>query len=352
MSGLVNGIRAIGEPASAKAPASDKAMELIGISKTFGGNAPLLGRAGRWLGLASGSAVLHAIDEVSLHVAHGEVVGLVGESGCGKSTIGRIAAGIMQPSAGHVQIDGRDVASMSRADARRAKLKAQMIFQDPSSSLNPRMTIGAIIGEAPRAHGLMPADRAAREAYVDERMTQVGIDPSRKRAYPHELSGGQRQRVGIARALAVDPDFLICDESVAALDVSVQAQILNLFMELRHKLGLSYLFISHDLGVVQHIADRVAVMYLGRVIEEGPAAEIFQEPNHPYTRGLLAGIPRIDGEGRFNPIKGELPSPMRRPTGCHFHPRCPHAFARCREERPALVEISPGRRSACHLNDG
>jgi peptide/nickel transport system ATP-binding protein len=331
--------------------APDKVVELLDISKTFGGRDQMLGKVGKWMGIASSPAVLHAIDQVSLHVTRGEVVGLVGESGCGKSTIGRIAAGIMIPSTGTVRHGGQHVAELGKVEARRAKLKAQMIFQDPSSSLNPRMNIGEIIGEAPRSHGLMPAGQAARQAYLDECLTQVGLDPSRKSAYPHELSGGQRQRVGIARALAVNPDFLICDESVAALDVSVQAQILNLFMDLRRKLGLSYLFISHDLGVVQHIADRVAVMYLGRIIEEGPATEIFETPNHPYTQGLLAGIPRIDGGGQFKPIKGELPSPMNRPTGCHFHPRCPHALARCREDRPELSEIAPGRRSACHLND-
>ena len=295
--------------------------------------------------------VVHAVDNVSLQIAEGEVVGLVGESGCGKSTLGRVVAGVHAPSAGRVLWRGRDIESLSGAERREATLKIQMIFQDPMSSLNPRMRVRDIVGEAPRVHGLVSSGEVAD--YVDRMLLRVGLDPSYKSRYPHQFSGGQRQRIGIARALAVQPDFLVCDESIAALDVSIQAQVLNLFMDLREDLGLTYLFISHDLGVVEHLADRVVIMYLGRVVESAPAAELFADPNHPYARALLEEVPRIDTRKRvFQPVKGEIPSPLSPPPGCHFHPRCPHAKPRCREEAPALREIAPGRVSACHLNDG
>jgi peptide/nickel transport system ATP-binding protein len=212
------------------------------------------------------------------------------------------------------------------------------------------MRIGDIVGEAPRVHGLVT--KAELAGTVDAMLARVGLDPAFRDRYPHQLSGGQRARVGIARALAVQPEFLVCDEPVAALDVSIQAQVLNLFMRLRGELGLAYLFISHDLGVVEHIADRVVVLYLGRIIETAPTRELFAAPNHPYTRALLANAPRLTtGKRPFTPIAGELPSPFAPPTGCHFHPRCPAATARCRVERPPLAEIAPGRWSACHLND-
>ncbi|QGZ36876.1 ABC transporter ATP-binding protein [Stappia indica] len=295
--------------------------------------------------------VVHAVDNVSLKIAEGEVVGLVGESGCGKSTLGRVVAGVHAPSAGRVLWRGRDIESLSGAERREATLKIQMIFQDPMSSLNPRMRVRDIVGEAPRVHGLVSSGEVAD--YVDRMLLRVGLDPSYKSRYPHQFSGGQRQRIGIARALAVQPDFLVCDESIAALDVSIQAQVLNLFMDLREDLDLTYLFISHDLGVVEHLADRVVIMYLGRVVESAPAAELFADPNHPYARALLEEVPRIDTRKRvFQPVKGEIPSPLSPPSGCHFHPRCPHAKPRCREEAPALREIAPGRVSACHLNDG
>ena len=295
--------------------------------------------------------VVHAVDNVSLQIVEGEVVGLVGESGCGKSTLGRVVAGVHAPSAGRVLWRGRDIESLSGAERREATLKIQMIFQDPMSSLNPRMRVRDIVGEAPRVHGLVSSGEVAD--YVDRMLLRVGLDPSYKSRYPHQFSGGQRQRIGIARALAVQPDFLVCDESIAALDVSIQAQVLNLFMDLREDLGLTYLFISHDLGVVEHLADRVVIMYLGRVVESAPAAELFADPNHPYARALLEEVPRIDTRKRvFQPVKGEIPSPLAPPPGCHFHPRCPHAKPRCREEAPALREIAPGRVSACHLNDG
>jgi len=294
--------------------------------------------------------IVHAVDGVSLEVDEGEVVGLVGESGCGKSTLGRIVAGIHPPSGGRLDYRGRNVDDLEGDEAKAFATKVQMIFQDPMSSLNPRFRVREIIGEAPRVHGQVSA--AELDDYVDQLLLRVGLDPTYKRRYPHQFSGGQRQRIGIARALAVKPDFLVCDEAVAALDVSIQAQVLNLFMELRKDLGLTYLFISHDLGVVEHLADRVAVMYLGRIVEMAATARLFEHPNHPYTQALLAEIPRIDlRKRRFQPIKGEIPSPLDPPSGCHFHPRCPHATERCRLERPALKSIGDGHLSACHLND-
>jgi peptide/nickel transport system ATP-binding protein len=227
----------------------------------------------------------------------------------------------------------------------------QMVFQDPMASLNPRRRVVDIIGEAPVVHGLVTGSQA--EAYVVEMMERVGLDPSTRQRYPHQFSGGQRARIGIARALAVRPKLLVCDESTAALDVSIQAQVLNLFMRLREEFGLTYLFVSHDLGVVQHISDRVAVMYLGRIVELCPTDDLFRAPNHPYTEALLDEVPKLEPrKKRFSALKGEIPSPLAPPPGCHFHPRCPHAFDRCRIERPPLQPIAAGRLSACHLNDG
>jgi len=224
-----------------------------------------------------------------------------------------------------------------------------MIFQNPFASLNPRRSVADIVGEAPRVHGLVDGDAGA---YVDAQLTRAGLDPPLKRRFPHQFSGGQRQRIGIARALAVNPEFLICDEAVAALDVSIQAQIINLFMDLRETLGLTYLFISHDLGVVEHVSDRVAIMYLGRIVEEAATEELFAAPNHPYTQALLAEVPRLDERRKsFAALKGEIPSPLDPPPGCHFHPRCPHVMPRCRVEAPVLREVAPSHRSACHLND-
>jgi peptide/nickel transport system ATP-binding protein len=289
------------------------------------------------------------VDRVNLAVDTGEVVGLVGESGCGKSTIGRIVAGTLSPSDGVVLYRGQDVAGISSAEEKQVALKVQMIFQDPLASLNPRMRVRDIIGEAPRVHGLVKATEM--EDYVDDIMLRVGLDLSFKRRYPHQLSGGQRQRIGIARALAVQPELIVCDEAVAALDVSIQAQVLNLFMKLRKELGLTYLFISHDIGVVEHLADRVAIMYLGRIVEMAPTEKIFARPNHPYTQALLREVPRIDiRQHAFEPIKGEIPSPLDPPSGCHFHPRCPFSMQRCREWQPEFVRIAPEWHSACHLN--
>jgi peptide/nickel transport system ATP-binding protein len=225
-----------------------------------------------------------------------------------------------------------------------------MIFQDPYAALNPRLRVQDIVGEAPVVHGLVP--KHAQREYVAGCLARVGFDPALMRRFPHQFSGGQRARIGIARALAVQPEFLVCDEAVAALDVSIQAQVLNLFISLRESLGLTYLFISHDLGVVRHLSDRVAIMYLGRLVETAPTAEIYATPNHPYTQALLAEIPRLDVRRKtFAAIRGEIPSPLAPPPGCHFHPRCPHAMPRCKIEQPLLREIAPGRLAACHLND-
>src|SRR5690606_15697971 len=271
-------------------------------------------------------------------------------SGCGKSTLGRIAAGILPPSDGTVYWKGADRAGLDDKAAGEADLAAQMIFQNSMAALNPRMNIETLVGEAASIHGLIKGDRGA---YVDDYLRKSGFDPAMKRRLPHQFSGGQRARVNIARALAVQPEFLVCDESVAALDVSIQAQILNLFMDLREQLDLTYLFVSHDLGVVEHISDRVAIMYLGRVVEEAPVEEVFRRPNHPYTQALLAEIPRLDARHKtFTAIKGEIPSPLHPPPGCHFHPRCPHAMPRCKVEAPALKGIAINHLSACHLNDG
>ncbi|MFJ3055424.1 ABC transporter ATP-binding protein [Herbaspirillum sp. NPDC087042] len=295
-------------------------------------------------------AVTHALDKVDLTVLPGEVVGLVGESGCGKSTLGRVACGLLDASDGQVLVNGRERSTLSSKEEAEARLQVQMIFQNPYASLNPRLRIDQIVGEAAQVNGKVEGDL---DDYVCRQLLRAGLDPALRDRYPHQFSGGQRQRIGIARALAVQPQMLVCDEAVAALDVSIQAQILNLFMDLREELGLTYLFISHDLGVVEHVSDRVVIMYLGRVVESAPVAELFGQPNHPYTQALLAEVPRMAARRKeFTAIKGEIPSPLNPPSGCHFNPRCPHATQRCREEQPVLREIAPGHLSACHLNDG
>jgi oligopeptide/dipeptide ABC transporter ATP-binding protein len=325
-------------------------IDISGVTKRFVRELDTAEKIARRLGAKVEERTVHAVEDVNLKVARGEVLGLVGESGCGKSTLGRMVAGLMTPSAGAIRFKGADVAGLKGKAAREAALKIQMIFQDPMSSLNPRLRVETIVGEAPQVHGIV--SRGERDAYVADMLTYVGLDPAMRRRYPHQFSGGQRQRIGIARALAVRPDFLVCDESVAALDVSIQAQVLNLFMRLREAFDLTYMFISHDLGVVEHISNRIAIMYLGRIVEEGPTEAIFAAANHPYTQALLAERPVIaPGKRKFSTIKGEIPSPLAPPPGCHFHPRCPHAFARCKTERPALKEIAPGHKSACHLND-
>ncbi len=325
-------------------------LELRGISKRFTQRPDAAQRMAALFGARAPESVVRAVDDVSLAVREREVVGLVGESGCGKSTLGRMVARILEPSAGERLWRGRPYRELESGADRAERLAVQMIFQDPYASLNPRMRIADIVGEAPVVHGLVA--RGEREGYVAAILERVGLDAAAMRRFPHQFSGGQRSRIGIARALAVRPRFLVCDEAVAALDVSIQAQVLNLFIRLREELGLAYLFISHDLGVIRHVSDRVMVMYLGRIVESAPVAEIYERPNHPYTEALIGEVPRIEARRRrYVPIRGEIPSPLAPPPGCHFHPRCPRAFARCRTEAPALREIAPGHLSACHLND-
>ncbi len=337
--------------AETRAAADTPIVELVNLEKRFVKRLDLAAKAANILGADMHEEVVHAVDDVSFHVAQGEVVGLVGESGCGKSTLGRMVAGIMEPSGGNILYRGQNLAALEGEERKQVLLRTQMIFQDPFASLNPRLRVRDIIGEAPAVHGIV--GRGELDDYLDEVMRICGLDPAFKRRYPHQFSGGQRQRIGIARALAVKPEFIVCDEAVAALDVSIQAQILNLFMKLRAELDLTYLFISHDLGVVEHLSDRVVIMYLGRVVEIAETEALFDEPNHPYTQALLREVPRLEPNKRdFQGVKGEIPSPLNPPSGCHFHPRCPHATARCREEQPVLKEIAPGRWSACHLNDG
>jgi peptide/nickel transport system ATP-binding protein len=325
-------------------------VELRSVSKRFERRPDFAERAARALRKSAPVPAVHALDRVDLAVGEGEVVGLVGESGCGKSTLGRIVARALAPSEGERLWKGRPYRELESESDRRERLAVQMIFQDPFASLNPRMRIVDIVGEAPVVHGLVA--RRDRDAFVADLLQRVGLDPATMRRFPHQFSGGQRSRIGIARALAVEPRFLVCDEAVAALDVSVQAQVLNLFARLREELALTYLFISHDLGVIRHLSNRVVVMYLGRVVESAPAGDLFAAPNHPYTRALVAELPRMDLRRRsYVPIRGEIPSPLAPPTGCHFHPRCPHAFERCRHEAPALRPVGTAHLSACHLND-
>ncbi len=336
--------------ASVPGAAGASLVELRGVSRRFVRPLDVAAKIGNALGAGLREEVVHAVDRVDLAIRPGEVVGLVGESGCGKSTLGRLAVGLLPLTAGERYWCGLPLSPLRGEAARRQQLRMQMIFQDPYASLNPRMRVVDIVGEAPVAHGLIGTKQQVE--YVGLQLNRVGLDPTLMRRFPHQFSGGQRARIGIARALAVKPAFLVCDESVAALDVSIRAQVLNLFMDLRSSLDLTYLFISHDLGVVEHVSDRVAIMYLGRVVESGPAAALFAAPNHPYTKALLAEVGKVEPRKRtFAPIKGEIPSPLDPPSGCHFHPRCPHAMPRCREAMPALREIAPGRLSACHLND-
>ena len=325
-------------------------LSLRGIGKRFVQPVDVVGRMANLLGARNRAAVVQAVSGVDLDVRAGEVVGVVGESGWGKSTLGRVIAGNSPPSAGEVSYQGRQVRQMTGRQRRAYELGVQMIFQNPMASLNPRMRVLEIIGEAPVVHGIVRA--AEKAAYVAGLMRQVGLDPGYAQRYPHQFSGGQRQRIGIARALALKPRIIVCDEAVAALDVSIQAQVLNLFTDLRAAFDLTYLFISHNLGVVGHMADRVVIMYLGRIVEVAPTATVFSRPNHPYTQALLSELPVLETQRRdYRPIKGELPSPLAPPPGCTFHPRCPHAMARCRQEVPLLKRLADGHVSACHLHD-
>ena len=325
-------------------------VEVRAIAKRFTRKPDLAERIAGLLGADIDLRTVHAVDGIDLAILPGEVVGLVGESGCGKSTLGRIVAGILPKTEGELFFDSVASADWTPPQRHAAMLAVQIIFQDPMSSLNPRKKVRDIVGEAARVHGM--TDRQAEGDYVADLMRKVGLDPAYMRRYPHQFSGGQRQRIGIARALAVKPRFLVCDEAVAALDVSIQAQVLNLFMDLRREFNLTYLFISHDLGVVEHLSDRVAIMYLGRIVELATTEALYAAPNHPYTKALLEEVPRIgSGKRLFAPVRGEIPSPVAPPPGCHFHPRCPLAMDRCKTERPVLRQIQPGRWSACHLND-
>ncbi|MCT4684484.1 MAG: ATP-binding cassette domain-containing protein [Roseicyclus sp.] len=325
-------------------------LELRAVSRRFEKKLDGVERLARRLGADLRETCVNAVDAASFAVERGEVVGLVGESGCGKSTLGRMVAGLLPVSGGEIRFEGTDITDAASAQARAKRLRIQMIFQDPMSSLNPRLKVAEIVGEAAVYHGL--TTRAAMAGHVAALLEKVGLDPGFAQRYPHQMSGGQRQRIGIARALAVQPEFLICDESIAALDVSIQAQVINLFQDLRRDLDLTYLFISHDLGVVEHIADRVVVMYLGRIVEIAPTGALFDGPRHPYTQALLDQVPRL-GAGRqaFRTVKGEIPSPLNPPPGCHFHPRCPMAGPRCRREVPRVI-TEGAHSTACHLHDG
>lgn len=297
---------------------------------------------------------VRAIDGVDLTVHDGETLALVGESGCGKSTLARAVMGLVAPSAGTVSFLGSELPPLGSAARRRLCRQIQMVFQDPDASLNPRMTLAASVGEPLELHERL--GRAERDRRVAELFERVGLDPSLRHRYPHELSGGQRQRACIARALAVRPRLVICDEAVSALDVSVRSQILNLLTDLKKDFGLSYLFITHDLGVVRHVADRVVVMYLGQIVEVEETEALFRSPHHPYTRALLAAVPSLDAaapDRRQQPpeARGDLPSPTRPPTGCRFHPRCPEAFERCSREAPALYPVREGGLSRCFASE-
>jgi oligopeptide/dipeptide ABC transporter ATP-binding protein len=296
-------------------------------------------------------AWVRAVDDVSLEVEAGRTLALVGESGCGKTSVGRSILRLVEPQAGRVWFDGVELLSLPAAELRARRREIQIVFQDPMSSLDPRQRIGDAVAEGLRAFAIGADDRE-REERVGELLRRVKLDPGHGDRYPHELSGGQRQRVCIARALAVGPRLLVCDEAVSALDVSIQAQILNLLRDLQQELGLAYLFITHDLGVVRYLAHRVAVMYLGQIVEEGETERIFREPAHPYTRGLLAAVPSADPvrRGVRAHIRGDLPSPARPPAGCRFHPRCPEAFERCGREAPPLFTLAEGG-SRCFLSE-
>ncbi len=311
---------------------SEPLLEVVGLTKHF----------------RSGSGTVRAVDGVSFRLAAGETLALVGESGCGKSTTARMVLRLIEPSDGSIRFDGQDITAEDGAAMRKLRRRMQIVFQDPFASLNPRMTVSATLEEPLLLHGY--GDKAARQARVMELLSLVGLRAEHAGRYPHEFSGGQRQRIGIARALALEPALVVCDEPVSALDVSVQAQVVNLLRDLQERLGLSYLFIAHDLAVVKHVATRVAVMYLGRIVEIASRDALFDQPLHPYSRALLAAIPRPDPASRLGRQVpgGDVPNPIDPPSGCHFHTRCPFVIDRCRSEAPALRSVAPGHQSACH----
>lgn len=321
-------------------------LSVDNVSRLFAPNLTTGEKIAATLGARVETRSVRAVSEVSLEVARGETLGLVGESGCGKSTLGRLIAGILVPTSGTVMIDNAPVME----NGAKVTTRVQTVFQDPFASLDPRMKVGYTVSEGPIAHGL--TTKAMAKAYVAEWFERVGLDPVWVARYPHQFSGGQRQRIAIARALAMQPDVLICDEPVASLDVSIQAQIINLFLELTRDLDLTTVFISHDLSVVQHVNDRVAVMYLGRIVELGPVAQVFGKPAHPYTAALFDSVPKLvldaDELVRFDTIEGEVPSPLSPPSGCFFHPRCPLATQACINDPPAVQSATNMRDVACH----
>ena len=323
-------------------------VQVDAVSKRFTPSLSVGDRIAAALGSPIETRIVHAVDRVSFDIRRGEVLALVGESGCGKSTLGRVIAGIHPPSEGRSLIEGKPIMGLGRKPVK-TTTRVQMVFQDPFASLDPRIRIGETIAEGPLVHGLVTGSEVA--AYVTQWLTAVGLPAEAADRFPHQFSGGQRQRVAIARALAMQPDVLVCDEPVASLDVSIQAQIINLFLRLRRELAITMLFISHDLGVVRHISDRVAIMYLGRIVEIGPTQEIYARPRHPYTRALLDSVPKLvtgsDEPVIMKPIQGELPSPLSPPPGCHFHLRCPSVAPLCRTDEPKLS--GDDHRIACHF---
>ena len=320
---------------------SDTLLEVTGLAKHYPVRKGLI--------VAKQVGTVRAVDGVSFSVNRGETLALVGESGCGKSTTARLVLRLIEPSAGSIRFEGVDVTRITGAAQRAMRRRMQIVFQDPYASLNPRLTVAETIAEPMLVHGI--GDAAARRKRVEELLSLVGLRAFHAQRYPHEFSGGQRQRIGIARALSVQPDLVVCDEPVSALDVSIQAQVVNLLKDLQRRFGLAYLFIAHDLAVVKHVADRVAVMYLGQIVEIGDKRSLFASPRHPYTRALLSAIPHPDPErrGQVKPLGGDLPSPLNPPPGCRFHTRCSFAQDRCRSEVPELRRLGPGHDAACHF---